>query len=757
MKMTPTDPDDVVFKELPYRQTAKRIITALAVIIILLFIICVIFIVLFAMKKTKTQEEKGHEESVQKTCASKECLFAAVDMLKQLNQTVDPCEDFYEYACGGWETENALEPGETHVTGFALVKGKSYQVLREALANAEKNYSTNEAVMKTVKFYNVCIDKPSVEARGDGPLKKLIVEMGGWHVTGNMTPLSSMNIIERIGKVSRELFIKPFVDVTVFIDPHDSNKHILQFTQGELGMLRSYYTKNTSDSRTIREAYKTYMKTIAKYLGGGPDSDNQMMKVFDLETKIASLGQEGEDGSIIETLKRDLPPGAIVMDLRVTLEKISKTTEIDVEEIVALLNAVFKRQKRTFQKDEKVIAYPEKYFTELFSLYRNVVKSDPEVLVNYIMWQVINNFVKIMPQKYRDAREMVSVAIAGNMTRYPWEQCIDGMQQVFGMPLGLLFVDASFDEGSKATITQMTELIKEEFTSGLDSLKWMSSETKKNARIKANAIVQDIGYPDFIKDPSKLAAKIKDLTVGEHLFENTRNALTFVADETYGSLDKPVDRDQWYMGPSQVNGYYSPRQNRIVFLAAILQPPFYNPKYPKYFNYGGIGMVIGHEVTHGFDGSGRLFDKDGNINNWWSIKSFLGFLLRTKCLSEQYSQFDVFGKKVDGNQTLNENIADNGGIKLAFNAYKSLVAKEGTEGALPGLGLTEEQLFFIGFAQPWCSIYKKKAALLQLETDSHTFPKYRILGPLHNYDKFAEAFKCKPGSPMNPAKKCSLW
>lgn len=285
----------------------------------------------------------------------------------------------------------------------------------------------------------------------------------------------------------------------------------------------------------------------------------------------------------------------------------------------------------------------------------------------------------------------------------------------------------------------------------------MSSLTKTNARIKANAIAEDIGYPDFIKDPAKLAATIKDLTVGEYLFENTKNALTFVADETYGSLDKPVDRDQWFMGPSQVNGYYSPRQNRIVFLAAILQPPFYNPNYPKYLNYGGIGMVIGHEVTHGFDGSGRLFDKDGNINNWWSPFSFAGFSSRANCLSEQYSKFEVYGKKIDGNQTLNENIADNGGLKLAFKAYKSLVAKEGTEGALPGLGLTEEQLFFIGFAQPWCSIYKKKAALLQLQTDSHTFPKYRIFGPLHNYDKFAEAYKCKAGSPMNPAKKCTLW
>lgn len=188
-----------------------------------------------------------------------------------------------------------------------------------------------------------------------------------------------------------------------------------------------------------------------------------------------------------------------------------------------------------------------------------------------------------------------------------------------------------------------------------------------------------------------------------------------------------------------------------------MQPPFYNPDYPKYFNYGGIGMVIGHEIIHGFDNSGRFFDKDGNINNWWSIVSQFGFKKRTECLAKQYSQYEVYGKKINGNQTKNENIADNGGIKLAYKAYETLVQKEGTEGALPGLGLTEKQLFFVGFARPWCSIYRKKVAHLQVETDEHTFPKYRIIGTLHNYDKFAEVFNCKPGSAMNPQNKCTLW
>jgi len=729
----------------------------LAVTTFVLLVISIVFITLYALEKSKPGPTIPQVPKEQKYCGTRACFETSKDVFKQLNQSADPCTDFYEYACGGWEDENALGFGETSVTGFSLVREKSYNVLREALANAKKNYSDNEAVMKTVKFYNVCTDTAAVEARGDAPLKTLISSLGGWNVTGSMTPLSSLDITQRIGRVSSKLFMKPFIDIKVFLDPHDSNKHILQFGPGELGMAKFYYTKNTSDYRAVRDAYKTYMKKVAKLLGGGPDSDEQMMKVFELESQLAELDKDAEETNIIEALKKDFPAGAIIFDLRTTLQALSDMAKVDLDKLVALVNAVFARQGRKFQKDEKVLAYPPKYYVRLFNFYENIKKTDPVVVVNYIMWTVIHNFIKVMPQAYQDAYNEYAVAVTGNRTRYRWKECIDKMQPVFGMPLGLLFVDKEFDERSRAAVVQMTQLMKDAFIKNLDTLPWISEETKANAKEKALSIEEDIGYPSYIKDPKKLAAKIQGLKVGDTLFENVVNALMFVADQSYGSLDKPVDRDQWFMGPSQVNGYYSPRQNRIVFLAAILQPPFYNPNYPKYFNYGGIGMVIGHEITHGFDSTGRLFDKNGNLNNWWSITSSYGFLTRASCLAKQYSKFKVYGQQINGNQTLNENIADNGGIELAFEAYKTLVDKEGTEGALPGVGLTEDQLFFVGFAQPWCSLYKRKAALVQLETDTHTFPQYRIIGTLHNYDKFAEVFKCKLGSPMHPEEKCSLW
>ncbi|XP_068727130.1 endothelin-converting enzyme 1-like [Montipora capricornis] len=740
----------------------KFLLIILSVIAFILLVLSIVFITLYSLEKSKQHvtpaEKKVAKE--QKDCGTRASLIASLVVLRQLNQNVDPCTNFYEYACGGWAKENALEPGETSVDGFSLVRAKSNRILKHALENANKNYSDNEAVMKTVKFYSTCVNTSGVEAQGDFPLKKLIEEMGGWFVTGKVTPLSNMSIMQRIGKVTSELLLKPVVDVTVAIDPHDSSKRIIQFLPGDLGMSRRYYQKNTSDYIVGREVYKTYMKRVAKRLGGGNDSDAQMMKVFELETTLATLDGDAEAASIIETLRKELPSdtAAYNSDLRTTLEKISSGSKLELNNLVELVNSVFQRQGLKFKSDEKILAEPASYFVRLFDLLENKTKTDPETVVNYIIWTLINRFMRVLPQDYRDAYSDYVFTVQGNQASERSIACIAEMQdKVFGMPLGLLFVDAAFDEGSKAAVTKMTRLMKHEFIKNLDSLEWMSDKTKAKAKEKALTIQENIGYPDYIKNSKELASHFTALKVGDILFDNFVSALTFSADISHGSLRKPVDKDQWFMSPSQVNAYYAYGQNRIVFPAAILQPPFYNPRDPEYLNYGGIGIVIGHEITHGFDSAGRLYDKDGNMNNWWSLKSASGFTTRSSCLAKQYSKYEVYGRKINGNQTLNENIADNGGIKLAFDAYKTLVEREGTEGALPGLGLTEEQLFFVGFARPWCSLYKKKAALRQLATDPHTFPPYRIIGTLQNYDKFAEAFKCKSGSPMNPKKKCSLW
>ncbi|XP_068742310.1 endothelin-converting enzyme 1-like [Montipora capricornis] len=603
--------DEVLFGGKRRVKKKQFLLIILSVTAFILLVLSIVFITLYSLEKSKqhvSPAEKS-EKKEQKYCGTRACLSASLVLLKQLNQSVDPCNDFYEYACGGWAKENALEPGKTSVTGFSLVTGKSYSILKHALENASKNYSDNEAVMKTARFYSACVNASGVEAQGDFPLKKLIEDMGGWFVTGKVTDLSKMSIMQRIGKVTRELFLKPVVDVKVGVDPHDSSKHIIQFQRGDLGMSRRYYQENTSDYIVVREAYKTYMKKVAKLLGGGNDSGAQMMKVFDLESTLATLDEDAEAASIIETLRKELPSdtAAYNFDLRTTLEEISSGSQLKLNNLVELVNSVFQRQGLKFKSDEKILAYPASYYTRLVDLLENKTKTDPKTVVNYIIWTLINRFMRVLPQDYRDAYSDFVFTVQGNQTRERWIACISGMQDLFGMPLGLLFVDAAFDEGSKAAVTKMTRLMKQEFIKNLDSLEWMSYETKAKAKEKALAIQEDIGYPDYIKNSKELASHFTSLTVGDTLFDNFVSSLTFYADFSHGSLKKPVDKDQWFLGPSQVNGYYSPRQNRIVFLAAILQPPFYNPREPEYLNYGGIGVVVGHEITHGFDSAGNHF------------------------------------------------------------------------------------------------------------------------------------------------------
>jgi len=331
------------------------------------------------------------------------------------------------------------------------------------------------------------------------------------------------------------------------------------------------------------------------------------------------------------------------------------------------------------------------------------------------------------------------------------------MIKPMGMTLGRLYVDANFDESTKTTVKDMTSRLRKAFIDNLKSADWMDYRTKQSAKQKALAIKEDVGYPPYIKVDSKLDEHYSMLNASNYYFENSVAMNGMIVQKSFEVLRHSVNKDLWAESPAEVNGYYSPQQNRIVFLAGILQSPFYTKGYPKYLNYGSLAMVIGHEITHGFDSTGRIFDKYGNVKDWWSLSSTLNFLRRTKCLVNQYNNYQVFGENLNGKQTLNENIADNGGIKLAYDAYQSWVKDNGEEGHLPGLDFSLDQLFFIGFATPWCSVYKKQAALFQLKNDVHSYPKYRVIGTLSNFRKFADAFSCRRGSNMNPYTKCSVW
>uniref|UniRef100_A0A8B9HR43 Endothelin-converting enzyme 1 n=1 Tax=Astyanax mexicanus TaxID=7994 RepID=A0A8B9HR43_ASTMX len=356
-------------------------------------------------------------------------------------------------------------------------------------------------------------------------------------------------------------------------------------------------------------------------------------------------------------------------------------------------------------------------------------------LRNYLIWHLVIDRVSSLSSRFKDARAQYKKALYRNtMVEARWRDCVRYVQNTMENAVGALYVKQTFAGESKRMVRELISRIQGAFVETLEELSWMDDQSKKMARQKAMAIKDQIGYPDFILEE-----------------ENDKLDLEY---------EQLVPDFPWMIGAAVVNAFYSPNRNQIVFPAAILQPPFYSKDQLQALNFGGIGMVIGHEITHGFDDNGRNFDKDGNMLNWWSNFSAEHFRAQSQCMVQQYGNFTwdlAGGQKVCGVSTLGENIADNGGVRQAYKAYKKWRETEGEEPYLPGLNLNNDQLFFLNFGQVWCGTYRAEYASHSIRTDSHSPLDYRVLGSLQNFDAFSEAFHCKPGSPMNPPVKCRVW
>lgn len=372
------------------------------------------------------------------------------------------------------------------------------------------------------------------------------------------------------------------------------------------------------------------------------------------------------------------------------------------------------------------------------------------------------NRVNNMPERFLDARREYSKALYGTTSdRARWRTCVNYVNDNFGMAVGRMFVPEKFDESSKSVALEMIHNIREAFSELLEEVPWMDDATRIVARDKVEHIKEKIGYPDYIMNDTALNTDYEGVIMDDKkYFENVLINLNAVTRNAIKNLRQPVDKTQWSTAPAIVNAFYSAAKNQIMFPAGIFQPPFYHQSYPKSLNYGGIAMVIGHEITHGFDDKGRMFDKEGNLVQWWSNTVINSFKKHAQCIIDQYSNYTVpeVNLNLNGKQTQGENIADNGGLKQAFRAYRNWVAKRGREEPqLPGLQYNHNQLFFLNFAQIWCGGARPESYLGVIRTGKHSPGRFRVIGTLSNSLDFSEAFNCSAGSRMNPIRKCSVW
>ena len=636
-----------------------------------------------------------------------------------LDKSAAPCEDFYQYACGGWLAANEIPADKARYARFTEIDDRNDKAVRAILDELIAAPRTEDPVkQKVADFYASCLDEAAIEKRGLAGLAPLLGPID--KVKNTKTLETALIALHRHG-------IPAVWGLAVEADFADSTTNIIYLDTAGLGLPdRDFYFKE--EFAPARKAYEEHLVRLFALLGKGKASAKLAADVVALETKLANVTKTGTERRNPVTMYNPT-------DLAGLNER---APGIDWTAYFAALG----------NPAPGKIAVTTPKFVEGLSWI--VTKTKPDVWRAYLTARVVHAGALGLPKAFDDETFKLKQALSG-VTAKPerWQRCVEATTAGMSEYLGQLYVEKHFPGDSKATATKLVGAIAGVMNEQMDVLPWMSAETKVQARGKLDKIEALIGYPDSWRTYSFQVSR-------DNYAANGLAAAAFEAKRQYDKAGKPYDRNEWLMPAYIVNAYYNPLANNTALPAGILQPPFFGAERSIAANLGGIGMVVGHELTHGFDDQGAQFDAQGNLKNWWGPTDLTAFQDKGKCLAKQYSTFEVLpGKFVNGELTLGENIADIGGIKHAFLAYKKLRAKADT--VFVADGLTEDQQFFVAVGQAWCSKDRPEEALKRLTDDVHAPPQWRVNGALRNLPQFATAFGCKAGAKMAPKDRCEIW
>lgn len=718
------------------------------ILIVLLIVTLLVLIVISALLGAKRNIPASTGEQY---CITPPCITVASSVINAMDTSVNPCDDFFTYACGGWIKTHPIPSGHSRWGTFGVLWQENQLVMKNSIEVSRESLQ-NEAERKAQDYYNSCVDKnKTVEKLGAQPMLQLLAEIHMVDINSLKTNSTILNLdFNQTILRTHQYDIDVLFTSMVSADERNSSVNILQVDQSGLGLPdRDYYLNKSITEDKVLSAYLKYMTDVGELLGWDRNKTREAsIKIIEFETILANL--------------------TVPADKRRDEEKnYHKMTIADMQNRFKMMkwlyyfNGMLNNTEEVLTSKEPIVVYAPEYMTPLTDLLAEMLATDEGkiTLYNYISWHIIKTMVPCLSEKFRKAQTGLTTALSGTQGKDEvWRYCISDTDNTVGFALGAMFVRNAFEGGSKEKAETMVNEVRDAFKKNLPFLDWMDDDTRKKAIEKANAVIDMIGFPPWILNDTALEAFYEGFEVdADAYFQNNVNALLFVIKKNMAKLRKKPDKLSWGMTPPTVNAYYSPSKNEIVFPAGILQAPFYDKDYPKSLNFGGMGVVMGHELTHGFDDQGREFDKFGNLHPWWNNVSVAKFKKQASCMEKQYSTYDVYGEKVNGKQTLGENIADNGGLKSAYHAYETWLTQNGEEKPLPGTNLTHRQLFFIGFSQVWCSSNTQEQAKMQLKTDSHSPAKYRVIGTLSNSKEFAEQYKCPVGSLMNPSNKCVVW
>uniref|UniRef100_A0A8C2G8Q0 Neprilysin n=1 Tax=Cyprinus carpio TaxID=7962 RepID=A0A8C2G8Q0_CYPCA len=573
-------------------------------------------------------------------CITADCTQSASRLIENMDPTVNPCDNFYQYACGGWLKKNIIPETSSRYSTFDILRDELEVVLKGVLEREESRSSSS--LTKAKVLYRSCTNESVIEQRGGTPLFTVLQDVFEWPIaTDDWDTNYGMNwrAEDAIAKLNEKYGKQVLISFFIGTDDRDSNAHIIHVG--------------------VR---------------------NNRLHLFSFAYKH---------------------------------------------------KCIFALVENTFKLQNHIIAINRQYPCLLD-------------VQNYMVWRFIMNLVVGLSKTYRETRKAFRKAIYGTTSEPAvWRQCAIYVNNNMENAVGRLYVEEAFPGDSKDMVNTLIILFL-----------YFSS-------LQARAIRERIGFSENIMNNTYLDQEYQDLSYrAEEYFENILKNLEFGQKKRLKKLKIKVNKEEWITGAAVVNAFYSSSRNQIVFPAGILQPPFFGKGQPWSLNYGGIGMVIGHEITHGFDDNGRNFDKDGDLKDWWTPSSTQKFHELSKCIVDQYGSYSwdlANGQNLNGNNTLGENIADNGGIRQSYQAYQNYVKKHGKEAPLPGIDLNHEQLFFLNFAQVWCGTHRPEHAVNSIKTDVHSPGKFRVLGSLQNFPEFAKAFQCQKNTNMVPEKICRVW
>ncbi|RZF31949.1 hypothetical protein LSTR_LSTR012419 [Laodelphax striatellus] len=724
-------------------------------ILLVVSLLLIVFVLGSLLSATKNETNPlqvvhiGAQTKDERICLTETCVTTAASLITSIDSSTDPCEDFYQYACGSWVRANPIPDGKSLWGTFTKLDQQNQLVVKNALQRPIVDMKS-KAEQKAKLYYLSCMDpNDTVEALGAKPMIDLLTEVGGWNISNTNFSLHNWSLQKKLQILQNKYNMGGLFTWAVMEDDRNSSMYIIQVDQGGLTLpTRDTYLNKTANEKILKE-YLEYMTKLGVLLGGEENSTREQMRdVIEFETRVAEITIPSDE-------RRDEEKSYHQMSIA-SLEDLAPFISW-----LTYLSDALRLVGRKITSKEKVVVYAPQYLSNLTDIIKDYQSSDKgnNTLNNYLVWQTVRTLSTCLSKSFRDAYKGLRKALVGaEGGEEQWRFCVSDTNSVFGMAVGAMFVREMFHGDAKSKAEDMINDIRTAFKENLKSLTWMDEETKLLAEDKADAITDMIGFPDFILNNNQLDDEYSDLEVREdEYFTNNLNANLYNMKRNLQKLGQPVNKTRWNMSPPTVNAYYTPTRNQIVFPAGILQPPFYDTKQQQSLNYGAMGVVMGHELTHAFDDQGREYDKFGNLHQWWNNKTIDKFKGQIDCIVKQYSNYQLNDKHLNGKNTLGENIADNGGLKAAFRAYQDWSSRNKEEQQLPALNLTHEQLFFLGFAQVWCSASTDEAMTLQIEKDAHAPSKYRVIGSLSNSVEFSRVFNCPLGSKMNPKDKCEVW